>query len=127
MGQVLDLLGLPYIQKRLDGARTIPLQQRASCSQAQLRRMFRKKTSDPCAPPGSPSDRLMLDIPTHRLKDIAILEHARGTSAEVVRDLFRQAAAPWEPVIAAMDFKPRVYEGIVDHRWDAEAYVGSNR
>ena len=128
MGQVLELFGLPYLEKRLEDQRGALSLKGNMCSPAQMRRIFRKKTSDPGALPDSPSDRLMLNSPpTHTLMDIAILEHARGTSAAEVRDLFRQAAAGWEPVIAAMDFKPRVWEGIEPNRWDAEAYLASNR
>ena len=47
---------------------------------------------------------------SHDLMQLAALEHARGTDSKAVRAIYRQAAEQWEPIIPAMDFKPRTYE-----------------
>jgi hypothetical protein len=107
MGLILDFLTPGWVERRIGLLRAPPnprLPKRKPESDAQLRRTF----VDWCDGPGPP---IIRGSDTGGRIELASLEHARGTDPASVRAILREAAAEWEPIIAAMHFRPRIYEG----------------
>lgn len=107
MGQVRNALSLPFIEQRIEELNQSIKRPSGSApsSAAKLRQILSKYNGSDVSIAGAKEG-----LNTEQLMQLAALEHARGADPEHVRNLYRMAAAEWEPVIAAMNFKPDVFD-----------------
>jgi len=125
VGKVLDLLGRDFIEIRIKGVEfaIAHCRKQRKLPPVKLRRIFKKQVRIGESN-YQPESEALQGLATDSLLELASLQLARGAALNLVRGIFRQAAQEWEPIVAAMDFRPRVFEGTVDTPSTARSLVG---